>query len=106
MEGSGLRNLGYAGLFIGVLALVSGSSNDYGKYFLGAGGLILASALVLIGLGIWEDLAGKRLARLDKDQAISQLERLARLRDQGAVTDEEYTHQKREILGLEDDDDS
>jgi len=34
-----------------------------------------------------------------KDDTLSQLERLASLRDSGALTDEEFEQQKRRILG-------
>jgi hypothetical protein len=46
------------------------------------------------GVGFASDGAGS-----DTDDQLAQLERLAALRDSGALTDQEFEEQKRRVLG-------
>jgi len=62
------------------------------------GGLMLAAGAVLTAAGAWQDVATRRQISRDREAAVSQLERLARLRDQGALTGDEFEAQKRAIL--------
>jgi Short C-terminal domain len=64
------------------------------------GGIMLGSGLLMIFVGAWKDVADRKERRLKRAAAIDQVERLAALWKQGALTDEEYAHQKRETLKL------
>jgi hypothetical protein len=65
------------------------------------GGIVFAGGIVLLALGTWEELTRQRQQRLEKEQVISTLERLARLREQGVLTEEDFAIQKEKILGEE-----
>jgi hypothetical protein len=66
------------------------------------GGILMGSGVLIICAGAWKEIAGQKEKRLNREAAIAQVERLADLWKQGALSDEEFAHQKRESLKLAD----
>lgn len=90
--------MGMIGLIIGVGVLTGGQTVAPEAHPTLAGGIIVAGGLVLTVLGAWEEYASKRLKMLGKEAA-AQFERLAVLREQGRLTEEEFASAKQRILG-------
>lgn len=90
--------LGLIGLVLGVLILTGGRAVAPGTDTMVVGGLILGSGLILAVVGAFDGMFASRRERQAKDAAIGQVERLARLKEQGVLTEEEFVRQKREIL--------
>jgi hypothetical protein len=91
--------LGLLGLIIGLSVLTGGHAVAPGANTTAVGGIVLAGGVALLAVGAWQEVAGRREARLEREAAISQVERLARLREEGVLTEAEFTEQKRQILG-------
>ena len=90
--------LGLIGLVLGVLILTGGRAVAPGTDTMVVGGLIFGSGLILTVVGAFDSMFASRRERQAKDAAIAQVERLARLKEQGVLTEEEFVRQKREIL--------
>jgi hypothetical protein len=90
--------LGMIGLVLGVAILTGGRAVAPGADTMVVGGLILGCGLVLTVLGTIESMTATRREQKAKDVAIAQVERLAQLKEQGVLTEEEFVRQKREIL--------
>jgi hypothetical protein len=90
--------LGLIGLVLGVLILTGGRAVAPGTDTMVVGGLIFGSGLILTVVGAFDSMFASRRERQAKDVAIGQVERLARLKEQGVLTEEEFVRQKREIL--------
>ncbi len=93
--------MGFIGLIIGIGVLTGGETVAPGANTTWVGGIIVAGSLVLIALGTWEEYADKRLKVLGKEAAAAQIERLAMLREQGRLTEDEFISAKQHILGEE-----
>jgi hypothetical protein len=100
-----IRFWGALALFLGGLALLGGEAAS-GSSTVWAGGFVFCGGLVLTAIDVWKTLARKRWKWIDKEQAIAQLERLARLHEQGALTDKEFANQKRKVLAEQPEDES
>ena len=62
------------------------------------GSVVFCGGLGLIALQTWKDINENRQSRIDKEKTLTQIERLAKLREQKVLTEEEFSSQKRKIL--------
>lgn len=100
-----IRGWGVMALLLGGLALLGADNATSGDgRMVWGGGIVFAGGIVLLALGTWEEFTRQRQQRLDKEQVVPMLERLARLREQGVLTEEEFASQKQKILDAEVDD--
>lgn len=95
--------VGLIGLILGVTILTGGWAVAPGANTTLIGAIILAAALVLTLVGAWEELASKRQEQLQKEADLARIERLARLKEQGVLSEEEFAAQKQKILAEEAD---
>lgn len=91
--------LGVIGLIIGVSVLTGGHAVAPGANTVLVGGTILAGGILLSLIGAWEEIATRRQERLEREAAVTQVERLARLKEQGVLTEDEFALQKQQLLG-------
>lgn len=95
----GNGGLGVIGLIIGVSVLTGGHAVAPGANTTLVGGTILACGVLLSFIGAWEALTERRQEGLEREAAVTQVERLARLKEQGALSEEEFALQKQQFLG-------
>ncbi len=102
-----VRGWGLLALLLGGVALLGlEATAEWSSRAVWGGGIVFVGGIVLLAVGSWEELARRRQQRLEKEQLIPTLERLARLREQGVLTEEEFADQKEKILGAEPDEEA
>jgi Short C-terminal domain len=94
--------LGFIGMIIGfgfMVGYTPGISTSNGMTI---GIIVFGSGTLITCVGAWKEVADRKEKRLKREATIDQVERLADLWKQGALTDEEFALQKREPLKLAD----